>query len=149
MAKYEISYNEFLELAELYQLSENPLNEFETWDNVLTIFKHAPVVCASEDCQVKFDALPETITVYRGILLKHNTDFDINVGVSWTTNSKIAKMFAYRFLGLGGEACILKAEAPKEAVLFYTDEREESEIIIDPLNLKNIHRINLIEIERE
>tara|TARA_R110002020_G_C15800747_1_gene731118 strand:+ start:13 stop:468 length:456 start_codon:yes stop_codon:yes gene_type:complete len=146
MANYKINHDDFLKLAELYQGSENPLNEFETWDNVLTIFKHAPVTCASEDCYSKFEELPKEIILYRGILLKDNSDFDLNVGVSWTTDSKIAKMFAYRFLSLGGEACILKAEARKKDVLFYTDEREEREIIIDPVNLKNIHRINLIEI---
>jgi len=143
---YKIKHDDFLNLIELYQESENPLNEFETWDNVLTIFKHAPLTCISKDCNNKFKELPEKITIYRGILLKENSDFDIDVGVSWTTDSKIAKMFAYRFLRLGGEACILKAEARKKDVLFYSDEREEREIIIDPINLENIHRINLVEI---
>ena len=94
MANYKINHDDFLKLAELYQESENPLNEFETWDNVLTIFKHAPVTCASEDCYSKFEELPKEIILYRGIFLKDNSNFDLNNDIRFknAVDVKLAKL---------------------------------------------------------
>ena len=57
MANYKLNHEDFLKLAELYQGSENPLTAFEPWDTVLTIFKHAPVTCASEACYGMLEVL--------------------------------------------------------------------------------------------
>jgi hypothetical protein len=119
-------------IAEAYISEEFPLNLFESWDVVLELFKNIEET-TDEDSKVMYDKLPSEVKVYRGVL----TD-DINIdklGVSWTTDKKVAEMFALRFARLGGTPWLMEGEVYKEDILYFTNAREESEVLIDSEDL--------------
>ena len=119
-------------IAEAYISEEFPLNLFESWDVVLELFKNIEEK-TDEDSKEMYDKLPSEVKVYRGVL----TD-DINIdklGVSWTTNKKVAEMFALRFARLGGTPWLMEGEVNKEDILYFTNAREESEVLIDSEDL--------------
>tara|TARA_R100000084_G_scaffold99048_1_gene53322 strand:+ start:313 stop:714 length:402 start_codon:yes stop_codon:yes gene_type:complete len=119
-------------IAEAYISEEFPLNLFESWDVVLELFKNIEET-TDEDSKETYDKLPSEVKVYRGVL----TD-DINIdklGVSWTTDKKVAEMFALRFARLGGTPWLMEGEVYKEDILYFTNAREESEVLIDSEDL--------------
>ena len=119
-------------IAEAYISEEFPLNLFESWDVVLELFKNIEET-TDEDSKEMYDKLPSEVKVYRGVL----TD-DINIdklGVSWTTDKKVAEMFALRFARLGGTPWLMEGEVYKEDILYFTNAREESEVLIDSEDL--------------
>ena len=119
-------------IAEAYISEEFPLNLFESWDVVLELFKNITET-TDEDSKEMYDKLPSEVKVYRGVL----TD-DINIdklGVSWTTDKKVAEMFALRFARLGGTPWLMEGEVYKEDILYFTNAREESEVLIDSEDL--------------
>tara|TARA_R100000329_G_scaffold102458_1_gene84352 strand:+ start:1017 stop:1418 length:402 start_codon:yes stop_codon:yes gene_type:complete len=119
-------------IAEAYISEEFPLNLFESWDVVLELFKSIEET-TDEDSKEMYDKLPSEVKVYRGVL----TD-DINIdklGVSWTTDKKVAEMFALRFARLGGTPWLMEGEVYKEDILYFTNAREESEVLIDSEDL--------------
>ena len=46
-------------------------------------------------------------------------------------------MFALRFLELGGTAYILESDINKSDIIYFTNKRNESEVIIEPLYLSD------------
>jgi len=82
-----------------------------------------------------YDALPENITIYRGLQGKKAKCR----GLSWTTDLEKAKWFAKRFAFNGN---IFQAEISKKDVFFFTDERNEAEVVTNPYKLKNIKQVN-------
>ena len=100
-------------LAEVYVEEENPLATFGSWDNVLKLFK-VMEWRTDEYSKGAYKNLPSRVKIYRGICTQDGDTFNNDLGISWTTNVKIAKMFALRFSELGGT---------------------ESEVIIEPLYL--------------
>jgi len=116
-------------LADAWITSENPNQDVNV--SVATLaswFKHADketLMCA-EDYEV-YKALPETITVYRGITPGHNPK-----GLSWTQNLKTAQWFANRF----GKGYIQKATINKSQALAYFNTRNEDEIVVDTRGLE-------------
>ena len=112
-----------------YIETEFPLTIFKSWDFVLAFFNEVKIKTDKES-QEMYDELPEIVKVYRGILVKDN--HKSNIGVSWTTDPKIAHMFALRFKPLGGDAFIYEGETYKKDILFFTNAREESEAILNP-----------------
>ena len=87
-------------IAEIYVEEENPLSAFGTWENVLTLFKKMEEV-TDEYSMKRYKNLPSKVKIYRGILLQDDEVLDSGLGVSWTTEINIAKMFALRFTELG------------------------------------------------
>ena len=83
-----------------------------------------PIV-GEPDC-IWFDALPQRLTVYRGAAA------DRWNGPSWTTDRTVALDFA---CGHRGERLpdpvIVSGCIPKDAILFATNDREESEVLLD------------------
>lgn len=73
------------------------------------------------------DAMPETITVYRGVYDPAHSD-----GLSWTTDRAVAE----RFAGERAGATIITGKVNKRDVFAYliagTYRREEFEIVVDP-----------------
>jgi len=112
--------------------SEFPLTIFKDWDTVLRFFKEVKQV-TDEESQEQYNKLPDVVMIYRGVLTNDGLKGDL--GVSWTLDYKVANMFALRFKPLGGDSYILKGEIDKEKILFFTNAREESEVIIDPLDM--------------
>lgn len=83
-----------------------------------------------------FKKLPETVTVYRGCSVNKVS------GISWTTDKEKAKWFAmrYNFQNKSGpldkECCVVEGQIAKSDVLAVILQRQESEIICDPKNVK-------------
>lgn len=77
--------------------------------------------------RAKLAALPDTFTIYRGAEPRHRK------GLSWTIDREKAEWFARRFQR-GGK--VYSATARKVDVIAYFDCRGESEIVIDPEELK-------------
>ena len=74
------------------------------------------------------DHLPEKITVWRG------TSFlsieEASRGYSWTTDMDCACWFAMRFAEKNGNPLVLGADVSKKNILFYSNDRNESEVVI-------------------
>lgn len=119
-------------IAEAYISEEFPLNLFESWDVVLELFKNIEET-TDEDSKEMYDKLPSEVKVYRGVLTDDRLKY--NLGVSWTTDKKVAEMFALRFARLGGTPYLMEGEVNKEDILYFTNAREESEVLIDSEDL--------------
>ena len=115
-------------IAEAYINEEFPLNLFESWDVVTRLFESIEEK-TDEDSQEMYDKLPSVVMVYRGVLAKDKLKAE--TGVSWTTDYKVAEMFALRFKSLGGTPYIMKGEVNKEDILYFTNARQESEALIN------------------
>ena len=74
--------------------------------------------------------IPDSEFLYRGV--SSNT---YEIGFSWTSSYKIAKFFAKRFYRPNPR--ILKLKFRPEIVLFFTDDREEKEYILEVSSLSN------------
>ena len=96
-----------------------------------------------EESQEMYDKLPSVVMVYRGVLAKD--ELKAETGVSWTTDYKVAEMFALRFKPLGGTPYIMKGEINKEDILYFTNARQESEALI---NEDDMMWIDIDEVER-
>ena len=76
--------------------------------------------------------LPNEIEIYRGVTEKSK---DHIMDMSWTMKRETAEWFANRFEGKGK---VYRAEVRKEDILAIFLGRNESEVIVDPENLKEI-----------
>ena len=115
-------------IADAYINEEFPLNLFESWDVVARLFESIEEK-TDEESQEMYDKLPSVVMVYRGVLAKD--ELKAETGVSWTTDYKVAEMFALRFKPLGGTPYIMKGEINKEDILYFTNARQESEALIN------------------
>ena len=115
-------------IADAYINEEFPLNLFESWDVVARLIESIEEK-TDEDSQEMYDKLPSVVMVYRGVLAKDALKAE--TGVSWTTDYKVAEMFALRFKPLGGTPYIMKGEVNKEDILYFTNARQESEALIN------------------
>jgi len=80
-----------------------------------------------------YEALPDIVTIYRGVSsIKKGRDRVIR-GFSWTLNKERGKWFALRFTHDG---LFITAAIPKEHIIFYCDDRKEQEIVVNPKFLK-------------
>lgn len=84
-----------------------------------------------------FNDAPTTLRIYRGCL-KHNVD-----GLSWTNNRDVAIWFAKRLSHKSDEKFLVTGEVNKSDVLFYTNNRNESEVIVHSsfVNIINCSRV--------
>jgi hypothetical protein len=129
-------------IADAYINEEFPLNLFESWDVVARLFESIEEK-TDEESQEMYDKLPSVVMVYRGVLAKD--ELKAETGVSWTTDYKVAEMFALRFKPLGGTPYIMKGEVNKEDILYFTNARQESEALI---NEDDMMWIDIDEVER-
>jgi hypothetical protein len=125
-----------------YIETEFPLTIFKSWDVVLGFFSEVKSK-TDKDSQEMYDKLPNEVMVYRGVLAKDGVKE--KTGVSWTTDYKVAEMFALRFKPLGGTPYIMKGEINKEDILYFTNARQESEALI---NEDDMMWIDIDEVER-
>lgn len=77
-----------------------------------------------------FMRMPDTITVYRGHH-GHNEE-----GWSWTTDKRKAEFFARRLIPEDEPGYINKGRVQKSKVLAYLTDRNESEVIVDPVDVE-------------
>lgn len=99
-----------------------------------------------------FNQLPTKLTVYRGT---NEQEFNKNeFGISWTPEQKVAEYFAYRreeHDSLISKRIVLAATVYKEDIIACLLDRSETELIIAPETLSDIHvlltqRTNLYDI---
>tara|TARA_R100000234_G_scaffold119615_2_gene103076 strand:- start:411 stop:896 length:486 start_codon:yes stop_codon:yes gene_type:complete len=114
-----------------YTLAEFPMKIFNP-SLLLNFFKKQPYKYFEED-KDDFNELPNIVYVWRGECYnKHNDNIR---PMSWTTNKKVAKFFALRFRNIKKHWTLTKSSINKKDILFYTNARSESEVILDPKNL--------------
>lgn len=104
--------------------SEDPCVNLEAWE---LIFNHCQGMKVFEESKKE---LPSgKFKVYRGT--KEGVE---DKGISWTLNKEIAEFFANRYFTkkIDGAPLIKEMEITKEDVLFYTNKRNEEEVIILP-----------------
>ena len=100
----------------------------EIWGNEYGHQKKYPP-CREDDTEY-FNALADTITVYRG---GHEN------GLSWTLNKKKAEWFSHRYGQFGKDSAPLWAmEIKKSDITWYTDSRNEQEVILTKITGKPV-----------
>ena len=121
-------------LADVWVRTESPNNDPNMSKNrLLSLFKKAePKFLMNEDEYGEFQALNDTVTVYRGVT-SHNAK---NVkALSWTLNYNTADWFAHRF---GEDGTIYEAQIDRSHIYAYFNRRSEHEVIVDPKYLMDI-----------
>lgn len=124
-------------LADAWIRSENPnMDANVTKSELAAMFKQADKAALMTDEERKrLSEMDDTITIYRGVT-PYNAK---NVrALSWTTDIKKAEWFANRY---GQCGTVYKAQISKAKVLAYFMGRGESEIIVNPKELKNLQAI--------
>lgn len=85
--------------------------------------------------EIKFiESLSEPVTIYRGT----QSDKAPIKGLAWSIDKEKALWFSKRF-DLGGK--VYTAEIPRGGIYFYTDERGEKEVVINPYKLRNVREL--------
>ncbi|MBQ7827928.1 MAG: hypothetical protein IJY39_07065 [Clostridia bacterium] len=121
-------------LADVWVRTESPNNDPNMSKNrLLSLFKKAvPKFLMNDDEYDEFQALDDTVTVYRGVT-SHNAK---NVkALSWTLNYDTADWFAHRF---GEDGTVYEAQIDREHIYAYFNRRNEHEVIVDPKYLMDI-----------
>ena len=80
----------------------------------------------------KLAELPDEPEIYRGVTEKNKDNIR---AMSWTMKQETAEWFAKRF---GSKGKVYRAKVRKEDILAVFLGRNESEVIVDPKNLKEI-----------
>ena len=142
MAAYCMSEKDIAEYwADAWVRSENPNQDVNVpLENAVEAFKMSDEkhLMTKEDYKV-FKAIPETITLYRGVMKGHAVD-----GLSYTADKKNAIWFALRHNK--GDSKLIEITVPKDYVLAYFNTRDEDEYVVDVPRLKEEGRFNLDEI---
>ena len=130
-------------LGDAWVSAENANSDVEvSVEEELEMFRRAPrryLMTSSE--RKTFSALPEEITVYRG--LESTFEHELQA-MSWSTDIETARFFSTRFQREGEKpsGSIYEAKIKKKYVLAFFDRCDESEVIVDPAYLTDIHKVN-------
>ena len=130
--KYAMPYfsqKDFSEyLADAWVTCEEPNDDPNfTQKQMLDLFKKAdPQMLMDEDEFERYQALEDTLVVYRGVT-PHNAD-RVNA-LSWTLDREKAEWFAHRF---DEDGTVYEAKIDKAHVYAFFSVRNESEVIVDP-----------------
>ena len=102
----------------------NNYREFETIESILDFTD-------LDRLREQGDELPQQdeYRLYRGI--SGNQTPEIINGYSWTSNFELAHWFAMRFCEFGSPS-VYTTTVRKDAILFYTNQREEDEFVLNP-----------------
>ena len=99
------------------------------------------VILPNEKDKAAYDALGDTVVVYRGQSYKDY--LSQNFGASWTLSEDTARFFAYTYIGTPkGENIVLRATISKADILAVFMERGEKEIIVAGRCLRDIEIID-------
>ena len=139
--KYAMPYfsqKDFSEyLANAWVMCERPNNDPNfTQKQMLGLFKKAvPQVLMDEDEYKQFQALEDTLVVYRGV-----TSYNANrvKALSWTLDREKAEWFAHRF---DEDGAVYEAKIDKAHVYAFFSSRNESEVIVDPAFLNELAEV--------
>ena len=119
-------------LGSMWTIVEFPnVDDNITAPEFIKIFRRADrTLLMDEEEQKQYSALPEGITVYRGIRGRGSLK-----ALSWTTDIKQAEWFAKRWDKNGK---VYSARVSKEDVLAVFASRGESELVVDFMKLRDI-----------
>ena len=130
----ELTDKEFTEsLIDLWVDTEFP-HENGTELMILMFMSADKKYLMTKEEKQKLDGMNEMIVVYRGLQKDAQEK-----ALSWTTEKKTAIWFATRFERKGR---VLKAKIPKKHIFAYKEDRNESEIILNPNYLRNTKEVN-------
>lgn len=115
-------------LAEIWTISENPNDDVNvSIDEAIEYFKVADKnFLMNKDELDIYNAIPEKITVYRGVSKNRNPD-----GLSYSLLKEKAEWFQRRFADKDNPGFLIEKEIKKENVLAFFGRRSEAEIVVD------------------
>ena len=103
-------------------------------DELVTCFEDCnPNLLMNEEELKVYNALPEEVTVYRGVT---SNNLDGVEALSWSLSPKKAEWFATRFPSIKGR--VYSATISKYDIFAYINERNEEEVIVNPDYLDDI-----------
>lgn len=119
-------------IGDVWQDSESNSQSVEEWDEIWShaydrdgnLRKCHKLVMGAKDRRT-FEALPETLTLYRGCFSPDDVD-----AYSWTLDRDKAEWFARR-KRWNGSPVVAKVEIHRSAALAYFSDRNESEVVLD------------------
>lgn len=128
-------------IADVWVRTESPNNDPNISKNrLLSLFKKAePKFLMNEDEYDEFQALEDTVTVYRGVTSQNAKNVK---ALSWTLNYDTADWFAHRF---GEDGTVYEAQIDREHIYAYFNRRNEHEVIVDPKYLMDITEAETME----
>lgn len=120
-------------LRDSWTMEENPNQDVNvSRRRAIQLFKKAKKKHLMNEEEYKYyDALPEKLTVWRGVSPGRE-----RLGLSWTDNRETAEWFRKRFERDGKKGYLLEAEIGKAEVLAYFNGRNENEIVVDVFKIK-------------
>ena len=137
--KEYLSEKDFAELlAYSWTTEENPNMDVNVGiSKAIKWFKRADkqYLMSKEELEY-YEALPDTITVYRGVSVGR-----VDLGLSWTDDREKAEWFMHRFdrkNNINKKGHLLEVTCPKQYVLAYLNSRNEREIVLDVLAVKHL-----------
>lgn len=113
-------------LAEVWTDTENAWQYRERWMKLYQSKRPMRHALMDAEESTKYDALPDTVTIYRGCQQGINEN-----GLSWTLDKKKAQWFATRFQKDG---VVLERTVPKSQIIAYYAGRGEEEVIVEVSN---------------
>jgi hypothetical protein len=105
--------------------TEFPNGEADFWRRVWSSADPLKRSAMDPDDLVKFDQLPEEVTVWRGVDCEEATE-----GMSWTLERDVGVYFANRFRP--STPILAQGRAKKENIAAYFNARKEAEVVILP-----------------
>ncbi len=125
-------YTHILGLA--WVMCEAPHNDPDLGvSKLIAMFKKAdPALLMDEDEYATYQAMDDTVTVYRGVTSYNAKNIR---ALSWTTSRETAEWFAHRF---GEEGTVYEAQIDKAHIFAYLSDRSEAEVILNPRYLIDI-----------
>ncbi len=119
------------QLAYLYIQQDFEQLPFEFYKMLFSSNREERIHLMNTDEQKYFQALPDTITIYRGMSQKEAEDG--NYGISWTLNRSVADFFAEKYfrnsLYKEEEKKVVELSIPKTKAIAYFNGRKEEEVI--------------------
>ncbi len=137
-AKRDLSGKDLSELlADAWIRSESPnMDANVTKGELVAMFEQADKVALMTEQERKLlSEFNDTVTIYRGVTSYNAKNIK---ALSWTIDKKKAEWFAHRF---GENGTVYKSQISKDKILAYFIGRGESEIIVNPKDLKQIKAI--------
>jgi hypothetical protein len=113
--------------------SENIWQFRSAWSRIWSTLKE-PQAAMNPDDAMGYAALPDTLTVYRGVRDKR---YDTWRGLSWTVNPAKANEFAQRFANDCDEPVVLWGRIRKKYVFAFFGGRDESEVVLLPRYIRH------------
>lgn len=98
----------------------------------------SPIDFLDQEAREFYSSLPDRITIYRGCSRSRIH------AVSWTTDLEVAKGFAKGHRGISvPDAVLMTAKIRKSDIITVIQDRDESEIIIDPCSLRYLRELKM------